>query len=150
VAVLNSSTDVYVFTYYPLNADFTPRSSSTASPDFARMIELAGRKSIVLQEVGYPASTLLGSSEINQSNFFSNVFDAWQANSSHFLFQNIYLLHDPTQAECDAQTAYYGVSAPNFNALVCSLGLRKVDGTPKMAWTTISNKAKSVGLPVNP
>ena len=146
---LNANNDVYIFTYYPLNPDFTPRAPSTAAPDFVRMHELAGSKPIVLQEVGYPTSTVLGSSETAQATFYGNVFDGWLANDSAIRFLNIYLLHDPTQAECDAQSAYYGLSAPQFNALICSLGLRHVDGTPKAVWTTLTDKARAAGLPVN-
>jgi hypothetical protein len=149
VTTLNTNTDVLIFTYYPLNADFTPRAPSTASPDFARMRELAGSKPIVLQEIGYPSSSTLGSSETAQADFYSNAFDAWVANGASVRFVNIYLLHDPTQAECDAQSAYYGLSAPNFKALLCSLGLRQVDGTAKQAWTRVTDKARAAGLPVS-
>jgi hypothetical protein len=149
VAALNANTDVHIFTYYPLNADFTPRAPSIASPDFARMRELAGNKPIVLQEVGYPTSSVLESSESAQATFYNNVFDAWVANQSSVSFLNVYLLHDPTQAECDAQAAYYGLSSANFNALLCSLGLRRVDGTPKAAWQILTDKARAAGLPFN-
>ena len=146
---LNANADVYIFTYYPLNPDFSPRAPSTPGPDFTRMRQLAGSKPIVLQEVGYPTSAVLGSSETAQATFYGNVFDNWLANDASVRFLNIYLLHDPTQAECDAQSAYYGLSAPQFNALICSLGLRHVDGTPKAVWTTLTDKARAAGLPVN-
>ncbi len=39
---------------------------------------------------------------------------------------------------CDQFAAYHGLPGQaNFKAYLCSLGLRRVDGTPKLAWQAV-------------
>ena len=79
VAALNSVTDVYILTYYPLTTSFAVRAPDSPLSDVSRMVTLAGAKPLIVQEAGYPASELLGSSEQKQAQFITSLFGAWAA-----------------------------------------------------------------------
>ncbi len=100
---------------------------------------------LILQEVGYPTSTRLGSSEEKQAEFVSNVYTAWKAKSSQILFLNFFLMHDFAPTTCDDFTAYYGLpDNKSFHEFLCTLGLRKADGTPKLAWKAFVDGARGI------
>jgi hypothetical protein len=148
---LNAQSDVMILTYYPLQSiagATAVRSPSVVAGDFALMLGLAGAKPLLLQEVGYPAATANLSSEAMQAQFVSNVFAAWKAANGKIPFLNYFLLHDFTQQMCDDFGVYYGApSDTSFKAFLCSLGLRKDDGTPRAAWSTLQSEAAGAGLP---
>jgi hypothetical protein len=147
VASLTSASDVYILTYYPLGDAFKPYGAQAPTTDFPRMVGLAGTRPVILQEVGYPSATLLDSSESEQAQFVTNVFQSWQAQGSKIPFLNYFMLHDFTQQMCHDFAIYYGFPDPNFEAYLCTLGLRRVDGVPKISWQAFVNGAASVGLP---
>jgi len=142
---LNDVSDVVMLTYYPLDfaGDGTVSVRAPESPDndFSAMIDFAGDKKVVLQEVGYPASALNTSSQTLQASFVEHVFSAWKQHAEQIPFLNYFVLHDFTQQTCDEYTLYYGMAgfqnAESFSAYLCSLGLRGADGTPKAAWNTL-------------
>jgi hypothetical protein len=112
------------------------------------MLTLAGSHPVVLQEVGYPTSSVLSSSEADQASFITNVFQVWQTHLQQMPFLNYFLLHDLTSTFCASLAQYYG--DPNdaaFEAYVCSLGLRHTDGTPKMGWGSLVSAAASQAFP---
>jgi hypothetical protein len=132
---LNDSSDVFILTYYPTDSDFSPRAPSVAAAEIQHMVELSGGRPLILQEVGYPSTTNLGSSGQAQAQFVSNVFGAWITTGRAIPFINFFCLHDFTRTQCDSIAQYRG--APNNSQLkdfLGSLGLRTVDGTPKLAW----------------
>jgi hypothetical protein len=142
MASLNGLSDVVVLTYYPLGPRFTPRPRETAGPDFTRMLAIAGDHPLVLQEVGYPSDPRLSSSEGAQAAFVGAVFAAWRAAGTRIPLLNWFALHDFTPELCRQLDAYYGAPGdPNFGAFLCSLGLRRVDGTAKPAWPALVTAA---------
>jgi hypothetical protein len=152
---LNALSDVIILTYYPITSTVqgttvtvTADSPSVVASDFPMMLNFAGSKPLVLQEVGYPASATNGSSEAMQSQFVSNVFSAWKTSNGKIPFLNYFLLHDFTQQMCDDFGVYYGLpNVTSFNTFLCSLGLRKDDGTPRAAWNTFKAEATQAGFP---
>ncbi len=147
VADLNGRSDVYILTYYPLGTRFIPRNSDSPLADILKMVDLAKGRPLILQEVGYPSSAVLSSSERKQAQFVTNVFTAWKANGNRIPFLNFFLLHDMLPQMCEELAKYYGLPHdPNFQAFLCSLGLRRADGRPKLAWTSLVNGARTVGL----
>jgi hypothetical protein len=148
---LNAVSDVVMLTYYPLQTSssaVTVRPASVVASDFASLLGFAGSKPLVLQEVGYPASPVNGSSEAAQAEFVRNVFTAWQANGDRIPFLNVFVLHDFTAATCDSLVAYYHIANPApSKAFFCSLGLRKTDGSPRAAWQALVDGARDTGLP---
>ncbi len=146
VTVLNGPSDVVILTYYPLRPDFSVYPASVAAADITSMVELAGGKPLVLQEVGYPTSSLLGSSDMAQAEFVTNVFDSWQANAARIPFLNFFALHDFTPDLCQAAAGYYGLpDDTKFREYLCTLGLRFADGSPKPAWETF--RARGAVIP---
>lgn len=153
LAKLNQISDVVILTYYPLDfnggARVTVRDPSVVAADFKQMLRVAGSKPLVLQEVGYPASSsVLGSSQAKQSDFVTQVFAAWQYAGGRIPFLTYFLLHDITPDLCDSFTTYYGANTlPGFKEYLCTLGLRQANGTPRQAWSTLVNEAKAAHLP---
>jgi len=149
---LNDMSDVIILTYYPLEADgegmITARDPDDVSDDFTQMLSVAGEKKLILQEVGYPASETNLSSEAMQAEFVHHVFSAWKTAGARIPFLNFFLLHDFTQSMCDGFGGYYGLPGnTSFKTFLCSLGLRKDDGTARLAWGTLLDEAAEMGLP---
>lgn len=148
VAALNRMSDVLIFTYYPLGGGFVPNVPQLPTTDFPTMLALAGTKEVVLQEVGYPSSTVISSSEANQAAFVNEFFQAWQNTGQRIPFLSFFLLHDFTPSFCAALNAYYqSPPDPAFQAYLCSLGLRHDDGTEKPAWSAFVSGAAAHGFP---
>jgi hypothetical protein len=148
VAALNGMSDVWIFTYYPLGGGFVPSAPQLPLTDFPTMLTLASTKDVVLQEVGYPTSTLISSSEANQADFVNQFFQAWQNAGQRIRFLSFFLLHDFTPTFCAELNAYYqSPPDPAFQAYLCSLGLRHEDGTEKPAWSAFVSGAAAHGFP---
>jgi hypothetical protein len=148
VAQLNTQSDAWILTYYPGSGDFQFTNPQAPLADFPRMVSLAGSRPVLLQEVGYASSALLGSSENDQAAFVGNVFQAWQAAGERIPFLSYFVMHDFTPDVCTALANYYGLpNDPNFQAYLCTLGLRHTDGTPKAGWQTFVTTAAADGFP---
>jgi hypothetical protein len=152
VQALNAFSDVVILTYYPLDfnsgARVTVHDPAVVASDFKQMLDVAGGKPLVLQEVGYPASAVIGGSEDKQSAFVTQVFAAWQDAGGRIPFLTYFLLHDIPSSWCDAFVVKYGATAlPGFKEYLCTLGLIQVDGTQRPAWPTLINEAKLAHLP---
>ncbi len=142
---INDLSDVWIFTYYPLNTDFTPRTPDAALADIQDMVAMAAGKPVVLQEVGYPASAVLGSSDGAQATFVRNVFSAWYTSRARIPFLNYFLLHDFPAAMCDTLARYYGLAGnANFVAYLATLGLRTADGTLRAGWDRFVEEGRKV------
>lgn len=147
VSDLNKTSDILVLTYYPLGGGYRPQAPSTGGQDLAKMVSMAQGRQIVLQEVGYPTSSQLGSSEQNQAAFIASALKAWQAVGGSIPFLNIYELHDVAPDTCNQLAGSYGLgNDASFKAYLCTLGLRKADGTPKAGWQSLVDNARSTGL----
>ena len=146
VAALNQNSDVFILTYYPLDDQFIANNPAAPLTDFPQMIALANGKPLILKEVGYPSSATLKSSEEEQAEFVANVFKAWQSAGGRIPYLAFFALHDFGKKTCDDLTRYYGASdrAVNFKAYLCTLGLRRADGTAKAAWKSLEIGIKSL------
>ena len=133
-ARLNQNMDVVTMTYYPVAADFTVRPASDVAGDFDLMTTAAGTKPLLLQEVGYPADPLAGSSEEKQAAFVDAVFDALNKHAAQIGFVNFFLMYDFGDKLVNTLTQYYGSNDAHFRAFLSSIGLRKADGSPRQAW----------------
>jgi len=137
MAQLNQVMDVTIMTYYPLTA-LRVRPPQVASTDFADMLRFAGGRPLVLQEVGYPADPLNGSSEVMQADFMRYALVARSQAARRIPFMSLFLLHDIPEEQCTQLSQYYGLpSVAEFRAFLCSLGLRRADGTPRLAWDVV-------------
>lgn len=144
MSVLNAHSDVVVMTYYPLGPKFAPRPPSTARVDVPKMLDIAGTKPLVLQEVGYPSATRLSSSESAQAAFVTEVLAAWKAAGARIPMLNWFALGDFTPELCATLSSYYSLGGDqNFAAYLCTLGLRRVDGVAKPSWQAFLDATKS-------
>jgi len=134
---LESSADVCMLTYYPLDEAFQARPPSSIEADFARMIETAAGKPVHLLEAGYPSGSACGSSLKQQAAFVDAMFAAWDKHLEAVPVINFVWTCDLSGAEVNAMTKYYGVELPAFAEYLGRLGLRANDGTDKPAWTRL-------------
>ena len=134
---LNQQADVLITTYYPLNTDFTVQPPTAPAAAFADLVALAGSRSLILQEVGYPSATGNGSSENQQAEFIHQTLSAWRDHQNRIPFLNLFLLHDFSTALVNELVSYYGESDPRFRSYLDSLGLRHRDNTDKPAWQAV-------------
>lgn len=129
--------DNAVFTYYPLNADFTVRPVSTVVSDFALMAKEIPGKSIFLQECGYPSSSVNNSGETLQADFISAVFEAWDNNINRIRLIDLTWQYDVSTTTVDQWVIDFGMTGnPNeaaFRAYLGTLGLSNYDSTEKVA-----------------
>ena len=135
IATMNTHMDMIALTYYPIDSiTFLPRDPSTVATDMQAMSSLSPTKPIVLQEWGYPSSSVLMSSEQEQADFVFNSFTAWKDNrASRFPFIGFFKRRDWDSAECQARSAGQSPGQPLYEFL-CSLGLLRNDQTQKFAY----------------
>lgn len=137
--------DMVIMTYYPFGTDGRFRSADAPLTDFPRMVEFAGTKKLILQEVGYPTAASVGGSEDVQAAFVASVFQAWSQSAAVIPFLSFFMQHDFALQTCGALSGYYGVGGAGIiHDMLCSLGLRHVDGRPKKAWPVLVQLAKAL------
>lgn len=135
---LISLSDIAIYTYYPFSSGLTVAAPTITRTTFDDMIRLAGGKPVVIQELGYPASTANGSSDAMQAQFFTDAIAQWKARRAQMPFVSLFQLHDFSDQQCRDFLTYYG--APNqaeYYGYLCSLGLRKSDGTARPSFGAV-------------
>ena len=142
---LNREMDVCTLTYYPLGPNFMVRPVSDVAGDIARMVRGAGEKPLLLQEVGYPAAELLGSSEQKQAAFVDAVFEAVASHGSRIVAFCFFILHDFGDKMTDQLLGYYRLPDPKFRAYLATLGLKKADSTPRQAYNRFETRSLAWG-----
>ena len=127
--------DNAVLTYYPLNADFTMRPVSTVASDFTLMVNAIPGKNILLQECGYPSSSVNNSSETQQADFISAVFEAWDNNINRIRLIDLTWQYDVSSTTVDQWVIDFGMAGnPDeaaFRTYLGTLGLGNFDSTEK-------------------
>jgi len=138
---VNASRDIISVTYYPLNSDFTMEAPTVVSADFADLIAIYSDtlKPIHFVECGYSSSAVCNSSEALQADFYSNVFEAWDAQYDHIKYLSIFQSTDWSQDLVDTLAVYYGINDPIFKEYLRALGVRTWpgNGTDKLAYDRI-------------
>lgn len=134
VQSLNAASDVFILTYYPTHDDNIANPPTAPLSDFATMVQLAHGLPVILQEVGYPSAGLCASSPKQQAKFVHNVYTAWNEQAAAIPFLSFSQMHDMGTNWCTFLEDYYGIHDPRFEAFICSIGLRYVNGRPKPGW----------------
>jgi hypothetical protein len=138
-AALSPSADSVAFTYYPIHQDFSIRPPSVATSDVAEMAAAAGSKPLIITEIGYPSSPVVGSSPALQQAFYSNVYDALQKLSGRVAAASFYQWSDMPAATVSMLVQYYSPGfATSFGAFLGTLGIHDQTGAPKSAESTFS------------
>ncbi len=146
VQKLLQASEIAIFTYYPvIDLKLLPIEDINSHMDM--MVAAAGEKDIYFQEVGFPSSEGLGSSEARQAKFFDTFISAARSRDQ-VKMASLFMLHDFTAEHCDMFTGYYGFGkAPKelkrkFRDFICTLGLKTSDGKQKQAWKTVLSNLK--------
>ena len=144
VASLNANMDVIILTYYPTGALFVPRDPSTVGTDMALMVATAAGKPLVMQEWGYPSSTVLLSTEQMQADFITNTFTYWKMYGSNRIpYISFFKRRDWSTTDCATMTSQS--AGQPFYEFMCSLGLLNNDTSPKLAYSSLTTELSNIG-----
>jgi hypothetical protein len=139
---ITNQTDVYSLNYYPINANFTFRDPSTCTQELQTILNAASAKPIVFQEMGYPSSTRLGSSEDKQAQFLGVVLQVVGANRGRVQAVNFNWRSDLPDSVVRDLTKYYKLNdSENFREFLATLGWFHQDNTPKKIWYVFQKQA---------
>jgi len=141
------SLDSATLTYYPLKSNFTMHAPSVVATDFNLMVSTISDKPILLQECGYPSSSINNSSELLQADFVSAVFDAWDTHRDHINLIDFAWQYDVVESQVDQWVLDFGMSGqPNENAFkqyLWTLGLKNYDTTEKLAMQRLRDELQA-------
>lgn len=137
------SSDAAFFTFYPV-FNMQPGKMGETAKYLDLVIAAAGGKDVILQEIGFPSSTVVGSSPALQAEFYSNIIPAINVRPE-IKMASIFVLHDLEPPLCSILTHYYGIGAENnangfFQEFLCSLGVHDMNGRPKPAWGVLATE----------
>lgn len=138
---VNENLDIVTTTYYPLEPDFTMQDPAVVFDDFDELVDLYSDpdQPIYFAECGYSSSEVCNSSELQQAQFFSNIFEAWDEHSEQIKYLTIFKTTDWSQEAVDTFAVYYGIESEEFKEYLRALGVRTYpgDGTDKIAYNWI-------------
>ena len=141
--------DQVAINYYAMGAGFQMLDPDRVGADLGELAALFPQRVLRLQECGRSSGAACGSSEEQQADFVTAVFEAWDD-----LIDRIVLVDFAWQTDVDDATATqwvtdYGVAGlPDedaFFAYLRTLGLRHHDGAPKPAWNRLVQEASARG-----
>ena len=147
--LLNSDLDIVSTTYYPLNNDFTMKPPTVVNTDFLELIKEYPDtvQPIYFVECGYSTSAICNSSESLQSDFFRNVFTAWDTYQNNIKYLTIYKTTDWSKVFVDDLAIHFGTTDTIFLEYLRTLGVRTFpgNGVNKTAYETILCELNSRG-----
>jgi hypothetical protein len=138
-AMLNAHTDIISTTYYPLAFDFTMKDPEVVLEDFDALVEAYADSDqpIFFSECGYASSETCNSSDAQQAQFYSKVFEAWDLHADRIKYLTVFKLTDWTEEDVIEFGEYYGLDDPIFLEYLRTLGLRDEDGNFKVGYDFI-------------
>jgi len=146
VKKFNNYADVVLITYYPFKSGkFIVLEPSTMVENFKRIVNLYPNKKIYFAEIGYPSSSLNGSSEAKQADFIKETFVAWDIYADQVPFLNFQWLHDASPETVAGWQKYYGLKDEKFASFLATLGFRTYDGKDKKAFVIFGEEVKKRG-----
>jgi hypothetical protein len=134
--------DVIMPTYYPVDEAFKAKKPTIVGEDFSLLLKLYPNQEIYFLEIGYPSSSLCGSSEAAQAEFIKETFKAWDASKSSVKILNFTFLTDLPETTKKELVTYYGLSNPCFAEFLGTLGLRTQDDQDKLAYKQLKIEAE--------
>jgi hypothetical protein len=138
--------DFLGITYYPLESTFQLKANSLVAGTFQTLVAFT-TVPIHIEEVGYSTSATNGGSEDLQSEFFCNVFTAWDLHSSRIPSLAILRMVDKTRSDAESVAITYGLSGNEaFIEFIRSLGIKSSAGTGKSSFSLIQSELKKRGF----
>jgi len=141
---LDQHLDFLALTYAPLKSDFSVMDPSVVPRDFDQMTEAAAGRKIVLQEIGYPSSSVVGSSESKQARFYRMAFDQIDSHADSFDAVNWMMLADLSDAVTKQYSEFFGLkNVAKFEATLQTMGVFNKRGQPKESWDVFRQRIKN-------
>ncbi len=141
-----NSVDLLGVTYYPMNSNFQMQANSLVASQFQSLDSFTS-KPIHIEEVGYASSAQNGGSENLQSEFFCEVFKAWDQYPSKIRSLAILRMVDTTRTSAEQTAITYGLSGnENFIEFIRSLGIRSNSNTAKGSFSVIQSELEKRGF----
>ncbi|MBX3192964.1 MAG: hypothetical protein KF819_38625 [Labilithrix sp.] len=132
--------------FLPVSASGVVRSVEAAAGEIDRIVAaVPGDKPIVVREIGYPTSGLVGSDEAAQAAFIAATFQAWDRHATRISTLVFRELDDAPAAAVAPIAARYGRSDAPFLATLQSLGLRAGDGRAKPGFDAFFRQTRARG-----
>ena len=130
--LLDKSGAVFL-TYSPISAEGMAVPADRPKVDLAVLLERIDPRPMVLTEVSYPSSALIGGAEGAQAAFLMAVFEAVGTRRARIPFVGIASLHDPEPSECveRAESAGKVGLTEQLFAFYCSSGGANAPGRAK-------------------
>ncbi len=126
---MGQTVDKVSFTYYPINSDFTVKAPNVVFTDLNSIATKFSGKDLFMQEIGYPSSAILNSSQAKQAEFFCNFFNAWDSHKDQIKHVSILRLNDVSEASAQATAVAYGIPGNKpFIEYIRTLGIRTWNG----------------------
>lgn len=145
VPELVEASDVLMVSYAPMGDNFRATPADSIPGELDRMVQLAGGKPLVIADLGYPSSDLIGSSEQAQAEFVARLLQEVEARRSAVAFVGWTALHDPAAQTCQARAAAHGhPDSLELYVYWCSTGLRSRQGVAKASFDVF--RAGAAGL----
>jgi hypothetical protein len=139
LAPLNNLSDLLVVTYGAYNDDFTVQSPASADSEIAALLAAAGNRSLLFQEISFPAAAANNSSPQTQAAFHQRVLDNLREAGGKIAAANFFCYADYTVQTAQAIAASAGLGdRPLFVSFMESLGMFDVNGNPKPSWTVFT------------
>lgn len=143
---LNAVTDFVGVTYYAINADYTVKNPSVVYSEWNFLASFYPDRKLHFRENGFPSATQDNSNEPKQKTFIINSFTAWDSLSTQIELCSFLRLTDYSQAYAwQVADQYYPNPTPQFVMYLLSLGMRRVDGVEKPAFTQFKIEAHGRG-----
>jgi len=146
-ALMYSSSEVVMTTYYPLEGDFSVRDPAVIQEDFQTLADLFPDKKIHITEIGYPSSPANGSSQAKQAQFIQEMFHAWDQHAERIPLLSYSWLTDLPESSVNELETYYGLRDESFGEFLRTLGLRTCSGAGenKLGFEAFLQEARSRG-----
>ena len=138
---VNQGLDIIAVTYYPLNNNFTMKDPTVVGSDFNVLVQNYSdtTQPIHFVECGYSSSSVCNSSLQKQSDFYKNVFEAWDDLRANIKNISVFKSTDWSGSRIQTYKDYYGIQDTIFGEYLRTLGVRTWhgNGTNKLAYNTI-------------
>ncbi len=143
---INHYSDVVMMNCYFNSSSFQVLPPESVHEYFEQLVSLFPSKDIWITETGYQSgSEHCGSSQVNQAQFYHELFTAWDTHSDRIDMVLVNWLHDQSPETIAQWIEYYGSSDPGFVEFLSTLGLRNHNHTDKYAWLQVLEEASARG-----
>jgi hypothetical protein len=141
-----SVSDFLGITYYGIDSNFQVKPNSAVAGNFENLVAFTNAI-IHIEEVGYPSGAQGLGSEDLQSEFFCEVFKAWDRFPTQILSLAALRMVDIPRSEAETKATEYTLTGnENFIEYLRTLGIKSVDNQAKPAFNIIKSELLKRGF----